>query len=284
MENWPEEITIQTPYLRFAARAWGPSDGRPLLALHGWLDNAASFDRIAPYLADCRLIALDMVGHGRSEHRPPGMHYHFVDYIADIVAVADALGWQEFGLLGHSLGAGVASFVAGTIPERITRLALIEGFGPWSGRAAECPDVLLKAIEQMAALATKPLPAYADLREASAVRQRANGFSMDSAMLLTARSLKTLADGRVSWRSDPRLTLKSPIYLTEEQVLAYLSRIRAPALLILGDAGLLQIRTHMPRRYAQTPHMEIITLPGGHFLHMEEPEPVARLLADFLLS
>ncbi|MEZ5601350.1 MAG: alpha/beta fold hydrolase [Candidatus Competibacteraceae bacterium] len=97
-----EELELQTPYLRLAARAWGPLDGVPVLALHGWLDNAASFDALAPLLPNTRLVALDLTGHGRSEHRPAGVHYHFVDFIPDVVAAADALGWNRFALLGHS--------------------------------------------------------------------------------------------------------------------------------------------------------------------------------------
>ncbi|MCB1637058.1 MAG: alpha/beta fold hydrolase, partial [Xanthomonadales bacterium] len=139
-----EELELKTPYLRLAARAWGPLDGVPVLALHGWLDNAASFDALAPLLPNVRLVALDLTGHGRSEHRPPGIHYHFVDFIPDVVAAADALGWDRFALLGHSLGGGIASFVAATLPERIDRVAMIEGLGPPTSDPADGPANLRK--------------------------------------------------------------------------------------------------------------------------------------------
>lgn len=55
-----EELELQTPWLRLAARAWGPSGGLPVLAVHGWLDNAASFDVLAPLLPGMRLVAVDL--------------------------------------------------------------------------------------------------------------------------------------------------------------------------------------------------------------------------------
>ena len=71
--NGARELTLDLPHLRLAARAWGDPSLPPLLALHGWLDNAASFDRLAPLLCEhFHIVALDLPGHGRSGHRPAG--------------------------------------------------------------------------------------------------------------------------------------------------------------------------------------------------------------------
>jgi pimeloyl-ACP methyl ester carboxylesterase len=282
MTIWqPEETSIRIPHLRLAARAWGPKNGVPVLALHGWLDNAASFDRLAPLLPGLRLIALDLPGHGFSEHRPQGVHYHFIDFIPDAIATADSMGWNRFALLGHSLGAGIASFVAAVIPERITQLALIEGLGPLSGQAADGPDVLRRSMRQMTALEQKNLPNYSSQEEAARARSRASRLSWEAASILAARGTK-LTDTGISWRSDPQLTLTSPVYLTEEQVLAFLRHIRAPTLLICGESGPLIKRKSMAHRYECLLQLELKVLAGGHHLHLENPEPVARLLHHFL--
>ncbi len=277
----PEDIEIQTRHLRLAARAWGPSTGYPVLALHGWLDNAASFDRLAPLLPALRLVALDLPGHGRSEHRPPGVHYHFVDFVEDVIAAANALHWSEFALLGHSLGAGIASFVTAVAPTRISRLALIEGLGPMSGAPADGPAVLARSIEQMLRAEAKRKSIYSSTDEATLARSRAGGLAIEAAQLLAYRGTESVQEG-VTWRSDPRLKFKSPLYLSEEQVLAFLERIEAPTLLISARSGYLHGREFMTARYSRVSRLTRVQLDGGHHLHLENPAPTARALADFL--
>lgn len=278
-----EERELLTPYLRMAVRAWGPPDGVPVLALHGWLDNAASFDALAPLLPQIRLAALDLPGHGLSEHRPPGAHYHFVDFVADAVAAADALGWEHFALLGHSLGGGLASFVAAILPERVTRVAMIEGLGPPTSHPADGPKHLRKSIEQMNGLSDKRPPVYPGLDAAIQARCEAGGLSWAAAATLVSRGVQAI-DGGYGWRTDPRLRFVSPLYLSEEQILAYMDRITAPALLINGADGYLVKRAYMQERYARIANLSVQILPGGHHPHLEDPEPCARLLAPFFAA
>ena len=129
--NTPRARRIALPHLALAALEWGDPAAPPLVALHGWLDNAASFALLAPRLAPrYRVIALDLPGHGHSGHLPAGAGYHYLDHVRAVLAVLDALELSRCRLLGHSLGAGIASLVAAAAPARIERLHLIEGLGP----------------------------------------------------------------------------------------------------------------------------------------------------------
>ena len=79
--NKPEELEIQTSSIRLVAKCWGNPDGQPVLAFHGWLDNAATFDNLAPHLSEFRILSLDLPGHGHSDHRPSGTAYYFIDMV-----------------------------------------------------------------------------------------------------------------------------------------------------------------------------------------------------------
>ena len=101
MSHEVEELRLALPHIELAAHVFGPVDGRPVIALYGWLDNANSFARLAPQLQGLRIVALDMAGHGLSQHRPVGAGYALYDYAHDVLQVAEQLGWQRFSLLGH---------------------------------------------------------------------------------------------------------------------------------------------------------------------------------------
>ncbi len=277
------EIELTLPYLCLTAQAWGDPALPPLLALHGWLDNAASFDRLAPLLCKhFHIVAIDLPGHGRSGWHAPGAWYHFADFPGEVLAVADALGWERFSLLGHSLGGGIASMLAAACPSRVDRLLLIEALGPIAGEADQALAQLQRAVVERAAVEAKSLRVFTDLADAIAARMQANGLSHDAAALLVARGIKPVTGG-YSWSTDPRLTLSSPLRFTEDQILAILRGIHAATLLILAqpEAPYLKRET-MQQRIAEVADIQVLRLPGSHHLHLEDPQPIAAAILDFV--
>lgn len=276
------DIDLACADLRLAARVWGDPRLPKLLALHGWLDNAASFDAFAPLLCGhFHIVAIDFPGHGRSDWRPPGAWYHTVDYLSDALGAADALGWKRFGVLGHSLGAAVASMIAGACPERVERLLLIEGLGPITGAADDAPRQLGRALVERANANAKAPRVFASLEEAISARLRAGDLSDAAARALVERGVKPV-DGGLTWSTDPRLMLASPVRYTEEQILAVLRGIRAPAGLILAQPE----QPYMPHaamenRIAQVQGIEVVRIDGTHHLHMEDARSVADALLKF---
>ena len=277
-----EELEIQTSTLRLSAKCWGNPEGMPVLAFHGWLDNAATFDHLAPYLKEFRLVSLDLPGHGLSEHRSSGSSYHFSDIIVDVLEVLDVLGWQRFSLLGHSMGAGVASYLAGTIPEKISSVILIEGLGSLAQKAEKMPEILRESAEQWQQLADKKLPLYPDVETAVKVRHHVGGIEVSSVRTLVARGLQPV-DGGFTWRSDPRLKIKSRHYLTEEQACAFLQQITAPVLLIEAEnAKQDQWKELLLKRIPYIKNLQHRKISGDHHLHLDNPEEVAAVIREFL--
>ncbi len=277
-----QEIRLELYGFEVSALCWGPEDGKPLLALHGWLDNAASFAPMAPYLEGFRIVAMDFPGHGKSDWRTGAGYYHFADWSVDGFATADALGWEEFSLVGHSMGGGVASLMAGAVPERITKLICLEGFGPMSTPAEKAPVQLESAIGTMRKSKDKIPMVYKDRAMALERRIKAAGVLAEtSAQILIDRGMKDVEDG-VSFRFDPRLRLRSLHRFTEEQVLAFLSRIACPTLLLRANQGWPFDTEMMTARVACVPDIEVHQMDGGHHVHMDDAEAVAQVLARFI--
>lgn len=271
----PEEITLEVPGLRLAGLAWGPSSGVPVLALHGWLDNAASFSTLAPRLAGVRLVALDLPGHGLSDHRPPCVAYDFLEWVVDVAAAADALGWERFALLGHSMGAGIASLAAGTLRERVTAAVFVEGLGPNAVPADEAPARLERAIEQLRR-PVRPARLQPDRDAAVArLRQAVAGLGAEGARLLVERGTREV-EGGVAWRSDPRLRGTSPFRITEDHVRAFLGRIACPTLLVRARDGYPFDAAVLAGRAAAVPGLRMLVVDGGHHVHLDAPERVAQ--------
>jgi pimeloyl-ACP methyl ester carboxylesterase len=279
MSGKPLALTLASG-LTLRGLAFGPSAAPPVVALHGWLDNAMSFAPLAAALPGYRLLALEWAGHGHSDHRPPGSWYHLADDLADLELALDALGLERATLLGHSLGAAIACLYAAARPERVERLWLIEGLGPLSHPPERAATALAEALSaRRRLLARSGSPLYPTIEPLIEARARAGDLSMESARLLIHRSL-CAEGGGFRWRSDPRLTAPSPFRLCEDTVAALLTAIRCEVCLVLADPPSAVVRqTDIDRRLAAVSRLRLLRLSGGHHLHMEQPGAVAAFLA-----
>lgn len=278
------EFELDTPAARIRGLRWGNPGMPRVLALHGWLDNAASFVPLAPLLDGLDLVAPDLPGHGRSGHLPAGADYSFAGAVHSILDIADALGWERFSLLGHSMGAGIASLVAAGCPERVERLVAVEALGALPEVPEHTVARLREAVTATRALAGKQLRVFPDATPAVRARMKANGLCEASARLLVERGLLPV-DGGLVWSSDPRLTLPTMVRMTPAQVDALVAGIQCPTRVIYADPP----QPYLPepdrsRRARLLPQGELVVVPGGHHLHMEAPETVAAAIGRFLLE
>jgi pimeloyl-ACP methyl ester carboxylesterase len=82
------------------------------------------------HAAGSAMIAPDWRGHGDSAWLGPGASSYFLDYVADLAGLVEALRRGPAFLVGHSMGGGAASLYAGTFPDAVRGLVIVEGLGP----------------------------------------------------------------------------------------------------------------------------------------------------------
>ncbi|WP_310597251.1 alpha/beta fold hydrolase [Aeromonas aquatica] len=255
--------------------------GKPLLiALHGWLDNGASFLPLAPHLTDFHLICVDLPGHGHSDHK--STPYVFVDWLDDLHQIAQAAGWQRFVLLGHSLGALIASAYAGVFPEQVERLIMLEGLGPLSQPDEAVAEQLRRAILNRSRTRERASNGFASLDEAVAARCKVADITPSAARLICERQLMA-RDGRWHWRSDPRLRDLSPMRMSEGQARALIRSIECPVLFIRGEQGFPALIQQWQQRADVFRQIEMAVVEGNHHFHMDNSSKTAVCIENFCL-
>ncbi|RZA37214.1 MAG: alpha/beta hydrolase [Lysobacteraceae bacterium] len=276
------EIAFDVALGRITGLRSGMPGGKKVLALHGWLDNAASFLPLAAQLPGLDLVMLDLPGHGRSAHLPPGADYNLLVTVNAVLDVADQLGWTRFSLLGHSMGAGIASILGASVPQRIERLVAIEALGALAETPERTALRLREGVAAARALGTRKLRVFPDLAAPIRARMQANQLSEASARLLVERGVD-IVEGGYAWSTDPRLTLPALQRMTEAQVRGLIAAIDCPVQVVFADPP----QVYLPEplrstRAALLPDGRTTVLPGTHHLHMEQPVEVAAIVGEFL--
>ena len=278
-----EEILLDTPLGQLAGLRWKTEGAPPVLCLHGWLDNAASFLPLAEHLTGLDIVALDLSGHGLSEHRHHTARYHFIDYLWDVDAALTALGWESCHIVGHSMGGGVSTLYSAASPAHVRSVVVLDGLGPISSTGVGTAKRLRKSMTVMRR-ERNPLRPYDSIDEMVRARLGVSDLSIDAARLLCERSARHVGK-HFYWRTDPALNWVSPIVLTDEQVLDCLRNIEAPLLSwIATPIASWHSEDKLSARQAATQYGRHETIEGHHHFHMDVPEKVAGMIQSFILE
>ncbi|XP_033919259.1 serine hydrolase-like protein 2 isoform X1 [Melopsittacus undulatus] len=291
------EVKFPVPWGHVAAKAWGSSEGHPVLCLHGWLDNANTFDKLIPLLPrGCYYVAMDFSGHGLSTHRPAGCPYYFLDYVTDVRRVAAALQWRRFTLMGHSMGGAVAAMFCFLYPEMVDKLILLENLGFLL--APEDTEAWLKSkrlvIDRLLSLEAKQQTPRARSPEAALQRllEANRHLTAEGGAILLQRGATETPAGLV-YNRDMRVRTQSRESFTVEQCVKLLQKIQDRVLIIVAQDGLLvpyklDTRNHFVKDLREAfestlkEHIQLIEVPGSHFVHLNKPEVVSGIISNFL--
>ncbi|MEZ8499826.1 alpha/beta fold hydrolase [Vibrio splendidus] len=281
--------------------------------IHGWLDNSASFTQVMPQIAKLspgtHLVAIDLFGHGFSSHKP-GSYYPFHDYIDDLHQLVTKLSPNRLVLVGHSLGALIASCYSAAFPEKVSGLIQIEGHGPLSEAPHETVSRLRDGVLSRLRQRRKPSRPLASLEDAIKLRAHANQIKSELIAPIVERGIVELSnvdrtvvtkvafeeatvdqaafdqatvdqgiaefDNCWQWRCDPNLKCDSLYRMSQAHAEAIMAAIECPQLIVLGNDGF----RHLQHNRYKSAHssLNIETVPGGHHCHLESPELVSELI------
>jgi pimeloyl-ACP methyl ester carboxylesterase len=283
-------VKFPVPWGHIAGREWGDPQGKHVLALHGWLDNANTFDKLIPRLSPAlHVVSIDLPGHGQSSHRPRGTLYHVQDYIADVKYVIDALKWDKFSFLAHSMSTGVSSWFTAALPEMVESLVLIEGFGFVSAPLEDLPGRMGKALKGLGSLSntvdTKVYSTWDELvdRMLEGHQVMDPSFTREAAATLSVRGSKKLSSGSYQFTRDLMLRAPSLLRIPGCVSSTFLSAVQCPVLLIVSENSLVT-RVYIPLTPEMLPkQLKMVRVSGGHHVHLCQPEVLDRAVDTFLL-
>lgn len=260
---------------------WGEGNPIKVIALHGWLDNAASFSLIGPLLRNLDIVALDLAGHGKSGYRAGAAAYNIWQDLHELIAVTELLGWKHFSLLGHSRGAMIASLCAGSFPDRIESVCLIDAVTPVTSPESQLPMQLAQSILSLQGIELRPRSYCKDHEHAALARTRgAYPLSKEASRLLASRALATDAEKGYYWRYDKRLLIASEIRLSDAQVKAFIDAFPCVAKVILAKGGFVH-QSDCSWVYSHS-NLDIVELDAPHHIQLSEDKNTLKRLAEII--
>ena len=275
-------VFVAANRLRLHLLEWD-GGGPVVLLLHGFLEHAHAWDRVAPEIARAgyRVLALDWRGHGDSEWVGRGGYYHFADYVADLAGLARALGGRV-ALVAHSMGGNAALLYAGTEPERVWALASIEGVGPPDSDPAVAPERFAAWVTDLERAEGRERPSMSFEQAVARLRLSYPHLQLDAVEHLAEYATKAEGEALV-WKFDPLHQTRSPQPFYVRQGRAFWGRVRCPVLYVEGTESALRIdETDVRERLAALRARRVAIDGCGHHPHLEKPQALAETLVDFL--
>jgi pimeloyl-ACP methyl ester carboxylesterase len=253
--------------------AVGPSSGPPLLLLHGITERWQTFLPLMPHLAQTwQLYALDLRGHGQSGRVKNS--YRVSDYAQDLILFLESEVSQPAVILGHSVGAWVAIYVAANKPKQVRAIILVD------------PPLHLQHTP-LQDIPGGPYQAFAKILEL--IRSNPSWQAIEKGLAMyfpEGNSEARRARARVLSQLDPGALA---MWLENQHMAgldadALLQRIECPALLLQGNPQLGAALFDKDVTHALTLLRRGVSMcvpEGGHMLHQSHPETVLNCIEQF---
>jgi pimeloyl-ACP methyl ester carboxylesterase len=259
--------------LRFPVRDTGPVDGPVVVLLHGFPQDASSFDRVVPYLhaQGLRTLVPLQRGYAASARPPHRWNYRLTELVEDVVALADAAEQSSVHLVGHDWGGIVGWAVAARYPKRVQSFTALSVPHP-----AAFVEALVRSNQALMstyiALFQAPVLPEVVLRRTLRATLTRSGLPAEDAARYSAAMADGALTGALNWYR--ALPLSRP---------AGRGRITVPTSYVwgrrdfaLGKVAALRTAAHVAADYRFVP------LDAGHWLPETRPEQVATAILNRL--
>src|SRR5436309_9148349 len=252
-------------------RSWQwPGDSPTTLLLHGIGNYARYWDFFADAVAvRLQLIATDARGHGESG-RPAG-EYAPHEFVADAVAVLNALGIDRALVVGHSMGGTHAIRLAAAHPDRVVQLVVVDAG----------PEPLPEGAERARRLSLERPERFANTGEAFAYLRRTSPGYAEEVYANRLRWLFRDEDGGLAWRSSHDALTSIMTGARRGDLWDALRAIRCPVLLVRGTRSNVLSADVAQRMVETVANGRLIELDAGHNVPLDRPTELANVVADF---
>jgi len=284
-----------TPTLRIAYEDGGPASGPTVILLHGWPDDARTYDAIAPALqaSGFHTVTPWLRGFGPTSFLSPDTMRsgEMVAMAQDVLDLADLLKFRTFAIVGHDWGARIAYVLAATEPKRVARIcAMSVGWQPGELVTPPLEQVQkywyqwFMATERGAETVRGDRRAFARMQWETWAPQ---GWFKDPEFETTAKSFEnpdwpaiTVHSYTVRWGG----AKKDPRYRDLDHRAMSAQTISVPTLMIQGgaDGVTMPSTTEGKEKYFTGGYRRHVLNGVGHFPTREAPDAVNKLLIDFL--
>lgn len=252
--------------------------GRRVMLVHGFTGAKEDLEGTLRFLAGrgWHAVAPDLRGHGASD-APAGQDaYDFETMAADLLALADHLGWARFVVVGYSLGGALGQLAALAAPARVEAMVLLSSFhGPlhaYDPQLVELGTTIVRQagmdglVQAQDAHRSTDSTAMAEMARLEALRPRYHDLHRRRVLACSPEMWLALA----------------PRFHTQPDRLDRLARLALPTLVVVGSEDRLVIED-CRRLAAGVPGARLVVLPGvGHYPQLEAEDTWHRELAAFL--
>ncbi|HEX7822580.1 MAG TPA: alpha/beta hydrolase [Sphingobium sp.] len=286
----PVTHRFESQRLRLNYVDWGNPDKPLLLLIHGGEDHARSWDWVAERLRDdWHIICPDLRGHGDSDWSPDGAYT--MEYMAcDLANLVAHLGADQVNIVAHSYGGAISLRYSGLFPEKVRRLAVIEGLTAMEDFRTINDMPVQTLIDQwrnwidkrraFSAQTPRRFPGIAD----AVVRMKAHNqkLSDEQAHHLAYWGMKRFESGDYGWKFDTYIRAQQPMDPSDPERRAIWGAITCPVLLFHGKDSW----AHNPAKDGRAAFFrdaQVISMErAGHWVHHDRLDDFVEALRMFL--